>query len=195
MVYREMVGARVKRKEDPRLITGKASFVPNLTMPNMGYVAFVRSPYAHARILSIDGGEALKRDGVIAVITGQELSSRSGQMSMMPTGENAAQHSHYPLSVERVRFAGEAVAAVIATSAIAAEDAVGEVLVDWEMLPSVADPEKALEPGAPRVYDDLPDNVEHRWSHKMGDVATAFAQAHRVVKQRLVSQRLAGVPM
>ncbi|MHB8626601.1 MAG: hypothetical protein ACYDBJ_01230 [Aggregatilineales bacterium] len=87
MVYNAMIGARVKRKEDPRLITGKGSYVGDLVIPNMGHVAFVRSPYAHARILGINASAALKHESVLAVVTGQELISHYAPMSMMETGK------------------------------------------------------------------------------------------------------------
>src|SRR5579859_1540304 len=195
MVFASMVGARVKRKEDPHLITGNGTYVANLALPNMAYVAFVRSPYAHARIRGIDTTAARQYPGVVAVVTGQDVLTDYEPLPIMGSAEAAKKHSHYALSVERVRYAGEIVAAVIATSPTDAADAAAEVVVDWEPLPAVAHYEKAIESGAPKVFEDMPDNVEHTWKRKTGDVDGAFAHAFRVVKQRMVSQRLAGVPM
>jgi carbon-monoxide dehydrogenase large subunit len=195
MVYSSLIGARVKRKEDPRLITGQGTYVANLKLPGMRYVAFVRSPYAHANVGTIDTTAALQRPGVLAVVTGRDLMAHYKPMPVAGNEEQAALHTHYALSVDRVRHVGEAVAAVIASSAEAAEDAAADVLVDWEPLPSVGTLEMALADGAPRVFDDLPDNIEHTWEKKTGDIEAAFAQASRVVKQRIVSQRLAAVPM
>jgi len=102
---------------------------------------------------------------------------------------------HYPLSVDRVRHVGEAVAAVIGTSVEAAADGASDVVVDWEPLPAVVDAVAAMAPGAPQLFDDAPKNIEHTQAIKAGDPDGAFAKAHRVVKQRMLSQRLSGVPM
>src|SRR5215813_7547963 len=144
MVFKSMIGAEVKRKEDPHLITGKGTYVPNMTLPGMRYVAFLRSPYAHASIKGIDISAAKARSGVIAVVTGQDLLAHYGPMPMSSQGESAKLRSHYAISVERVRYAGEVVAAVIASSPDAAEDALADISVDWEPLPAVADLEEAV---------------------------------------------------
>src|SRR5687767_13586517 len=137
MSYAALMGATVKRKEDPRLITGQGTYTTNLHLPGMHYVAFVRSPYAHARILAIDVSAALAMPGVVAVATGRDIVPLCGPMPMQSAGEGGPGEdverplpTHYALSVDRVRHVGEAVAAVIATSPAVAEDAVGEVLVD-----------------------------------------------------------------
>jgi carbon-monoxide dehydrogenase large subunit len=195
MVYSSLVGARVQRKEDPRLITGQGTYVANLKLPGMRHVAIVRSTYAHAHIRGIDSSVALQRAGVLAVVTGRDLMAHCEPMPVAGEDEQAKLHTHYALSVDRVRHVGEAVAAVIASSPEAAEDALADVVVDWEPLPAVGDLQKALEDGAPLVFDDLPSNIEHTWERKRGDIEAAFARASRVVKQRMVSQRLAAVPM
>ncbi len=204
MAYSSLMGARVKRKEDPRLITGTATYVGDLKLAGMHHVAFVRSPYAHARIGSIDTSAAAQIPGVVAVVTGQDLLDDYEPMPMadpaeIPSEENpneqSKQNTHYALSVDRVRHVGEAVAAVIATTAAIAADAAAEVVVDWDPLPAVVDPAQAIAPGAPRLFDDKSSNVEHVWRRQTGDVDAAFARAAHVVKQRMVSQRLSGVPM
>jgi carbon-monoxide dehydrogenase large subunit len=201
MTYSKLIGARVKRKEDPRLITGAAAYTGDIQLPGMRYVMLVRSPYAHARIRGIDTSTALKRPGVRAVITGPELLAFCDPMPLSGPGEGGADDDaeqksrRYLLAVDRVRHVGEAVAAVIADSPAVAADAVADVLVDWEPLPAVINPEKALAPDAPRVSDDQPGNIAEVWSRKHGDPEAAFASAFRVVRQRMVNQRLAGVPM
>jgi len=106
MVFASMVGARVKRKEDPHLITGNGTYVANLSLPNMAYVAFVRSPFAHARIRSIDTSAARQYPGVVAVVTGQDLLPHYEPMPMMGPEEAVKKHTHYALSVEQVRYVG-----------------------------------------------------------------------------------------
>lgn len=192
MVLRKLVGAEVKRKEDPRLITGRGTFTGNLNLPGMRYVTFVRSPYAHARVGTIDASEALNIPGVIAVVTGEDLKQIS---SMLPVDGDNPQHSRYALALERVRHVGEAVAAIIAESPEAAADALSEVMVDWQPLPAAATLEQAMAQGAPTLFDDMTDNVVTTTHHRAGDVDAAFAQAHQVIKQRMISQRLAAVPM
>src|SRR5262245_22845511 len=122
MVYGSLIGARVKRKEDPHLITGNGTYVANLDLPNVAHVAFVRSPYAHASINGIDTSAALSRPGVLAVMTGQDLKSHYEPLPMSGPDDAHKAHTHYALCIDRVRYVGEAVAAVIATSAEIAED-------------------------------------------------------------------------
>src|SRR5437667_198411 len=202
MTTPRLMGAEVKRKEDPRLITGRASYVTDVVLPGMHHVAFVRSPHAHARITKIDASAAAKRPGVFKVVTGQEIRALCAPLPLEgASAEGSGAHGdnigrkHYPLSVDRVRHAGEAVAAVIATSEALAVDAAAEVVVHWEPLPTVTDPFAAMAPGAPQLYDDAPGNVEHRNQIQAGETDAAFARAKRVVKQRMVSQRLCGVPL
>ncbi len=200
----KLLGAHVKRKEDPRLITGASQYVADVAMPGMQHVAFVRSPHAHARVRGIKTAAAAKGPGVVAVVTGQDLKPHCAPIPTAtvsaeggPTGEVKLGRQHYPLSVDRVRYVGEPVAAVIATSAEAAADAATLVEVDWEPLPAVADGFAAMAEGAPQLFDDAPKNIEHTNTNtiKAGDPDAAFAKAHRVVKQRMNSQRLSGIPM
>jgi carbon-monoxide dehydrogenase large subunit len=195
------MGAEVKRKEDPRLITGASTYVTDVTPPGLHHVAFVRSPHAHARIGKIDTSKAARRPGVFKVVTGQDI---KGLCAPLPLGGASAEgggaaavsigRKHYALAVGRVLHVGEPVAAVIATSEAVAVDAAAEVAVDWDVLPAVTDPFKAMAKGAPQLHADAPENVEHRNQIKAGDPDGAFAKARRVVKQRMLSQRLCGVP-
>ena len=195
MVLRSMVGASVKRKEDPGLITGAGKYVGDIKLPGMGQVAFVRSPYAHAKILSIDTGAALAREGVVAVITGEDL---RGQYEPVPVagGDHAlANYSHLALSVDRVRHVGEVVAAIIATSPEIAEDAIDDVVVEWEELPAAADLLSAYSGTVPPIFDDMDTNIVDTGEKKTDDVDEVFAKAPHTISQRMRSQRLAGVPM
>jgi carbon-monoxide dehydrogenase large subunit len=196
------MGAQVKRKEDPRLITGMATYTGDIRLPGMRYVALVRSPFAHARILGVDTEAARAMPGVDAVFTGANLAPEYEPMPMASSGEGEStqderdwEHTRHALSVERVRYVGEPVAAVVADTRDRAEAAAREVAVEWEELPAVVDPEAAREPGAPQLFANAPNNVEHVWTRKAGDPDAAFAAAHRVVRQRMNNQRLCGVPM
>ncbi|PYM98020.1 MAG: carbon monoxide dehydrogenase [Candidatus Rokuibacteriota bacterium] len=202
MATPRLMGAEVRRKEDPRLITGSSTYVGDITLPGMHYVAFVRSPHAHARIRGIDTSAASKRPGVFAVVTGNDIRGLCAPLPIVSggeggTGDAAASggRKHYSLSIDRVRHVGEAVAAVIATSEAAAVDAATEVVVDWQPLPAVTDVFAAMAKGAPQIHDDAPNNIEHQTPIKAGDPDAAFAKAKRVVKQRMNSQRLCGVPL
>src|SRR5688500_11367279 len=197
----KLMGAEVKRKEDPRMITGTSTYVTDVVLPGMLWVAFVRSPHAHARIGKIDATAALRVPGVKQVVTGEEIrllakalppasaSAEGGASSGAPGRQ------HWALSTDVVRHTGEAVAAVIADSDYAAHDGAEAVDVDWQPLPAVTDIWKAMEPGAPQIHADAPGNVEHKNQITGGDVDAAFGRAKRVVRQRIVSQRLCGVSL
>jgi aerobic carbon-monoxide dehydrogenase large subunit len=201
MTPSKLMGAEIKRKEDPRLITGTSTYVTDISLPAMHYVAFVRSPHAHARIRTIDAAQALRVPGVRMVVTGEDIRKLTAPIPPAgSTGEGGAGASepgrqHYALAVGRVRHVGEAVAAVVATSEGAAYDGAESVAVDWEPLPAVTDMWAAMAEGAPQIHGDAPKNIEHENRIKTGDPDAAFAAARRVVKQRMVSQRLCGVPM
>jgi carbon-monoxide dehydrogenase large subunit len=197
----KLMGAEVKRKEDPRLITGTSTYVTDIALPGMLWVAFVRSPHAHARIGRIDASAALRVPGVKMVFTGEDLRRLSRPIPpAMASAEGgssseAAGRQHVALSTGVVRHVGEAVAAVLADSDYAAHDGVDAVTVDWEPLPAVIDIFKALEPGAPQLHADAPRNIDHETPIKSGDPDAAFARAKRVVKQRMNSQRLSGISL
>jgi aerobic carbon-monoxide dehydrogenase large subunit len=197
----KLMGAEVKRKEDPRLITGTSTYVTDVVLPGMLWVAFVRSPHAHARIVAIDTSPALRVPGVRMVVTGEEI--RTLAQALPPASASAEGgasagapgRQHWALSTEIVRHVGEAVAAVVADSDYAAHDGVEAVQVRWEPLPAVTDVFAAMAPGAPQLHADAPGNVEHTNQITAGDPDAVFARARRVVKQRMVSQRLCGVAM
>ncbi len=201
MAYAALIGAEVKRREDPRLIRGAGSYVGDLAFPGMLHVSLVRCPYAHAAVGAIDATEALALPGVVAVVSGRDLIDTYEPLPLASSGEGGGGAKSYAgrvrpiLAVERARHAGEAVVAVVATSPTAAADGAQLVQVDYDPLPAVADPLQAAASGAPLVFADLPDNIDHRRRRQRGEVEAAFAAAHKVVRQRLVSQRLFGFPL
>lgn len=202
IAYSARMGVRVKRKEDMRLITGSASYVGDMKAVGLQHVAFVRSPYAHANIRSIDISAAQEVPGVFAVLTGEDLKPWYEPMLMSSAGEGDASaaaagrsRSHYALSIDRVRYVGEAVVAVLAESPAIAADAAALVVIDWEPLPAIVDVRKALEDGAPQLFEEAPGNLVHTWTKKSEGFDAAFESAAHVVRERIVSQRLSGIPM
>ena len=211
MVYSNYVGARVRRKEDPRLITGSSTYVGDVQLPGMLHCAILRSPYAHARINGIDASAALAHPGVVAVFTGEQMKKMAGPMAGgggeggSVEEESAEEQSgksdmevQYPLAVGKVRHVGEQVAAVIATDMYTARDAVDMIEVDWEPLPVAATIAAAMAPDAPQLFGDKPGNIGLHWQKTSGDVDAAFAEAEKdgvVLDLHIVSQRLAAVPM
>ena len=195
-----LMGAEIKRKEDPRLITGASAYVGDITLPGLHHVAFVRSPHAHARIRRIDAAAALRRPGVRAVFTGRDIEGRCAPLPLGGGGEGGAataapKRAHLALSLDRVRYVGEAVAAIVAESESVARDAVDDVVVEWEPLAAVSEQFAAMADGAPQIHDDAPKNIEHENRITGGEPDAVFARAQRVVRQRMISQRLCGVPM
>jgi carbon-monoxide dehydrogenase large subunit len=203
-------GQPVKRREDPRLITGQGRFSDDLNLPGQAYAHFVRSPHAHARIRSIDAGPALALPGVVAVLTGREAAADG--LASIPHRPVPANPNEFPLggregapifvapypplAADRVRFAGEAVALVIADTAAGAADAAERVVVDYEPLPAVTATRDATKPGAPVLWDDLGGNV--CVDSVAGDARAAdaaFAAAAHVVRLDTWVPRITGVPM
>jgi carbon-monoxide dehydrogenase large subunit len=154
------MGHSIKRKDDPRFIRGKGNYVDDIQLPGMLHMDIVRSPYAHAKILKIDSSKALQIPGVLAVITGETLAQF--KLHWMPTLMSDTQ---MVLPTEKVMYQAQEVAAVIATDRYKAADGVAAVEVDYEPLPVVVDPFKALEPGAPVLRTDKPDKKDNRIFH------------------------------
>ncbi|MGH2823079.1 MAG: xanthine dehydrogenase family protein molybdopterin-binding subunit, partial [Thermoleophilaceae bacterium] len=172
------------------LLTGRGRFVGDLHRPGMLHAAFLRSPYPHARIDSIDAEAARDMPGVHAVLTGADLPEDLGaQPNTHLFGERET--PYYALARGRARYAGEPVAVIVAESPYLAEDARDEIVVDWEPLPSVGDAELALADGAPLVWPDRdwPDNVCATFEKEIGDVDGAFEEADVVVTERYRIQR------
>ncbi|MBI4588254.1 MAG: molybdopterin-dependent oxidoreductase [Candidatus Rokubacteria bacterium] len=189
------VGSAVKRLEDPRLIRGQAQYVDDLAFPGMLHAVVLRSPYAHARLTSLDVSEALAHPGVLAVLTAEDIAGKVRQKPLMLSPPGLKNPPRLPLARDEVRFVGDPVALILASEKYLARDAADLIRVEYDPLPVVTDPEAALRPGAPKVYQDLPDNLAYEHSWKSGDLDAAFATADRIVKGRFVNQRLAPLPL
>jgi len=188
------VGQSLRRKEDPRLITGRASYIDDINLTGLLHAAIVRSPEAHARVLSIDTSAAAARPGVRAVLTGEDLADLAAPLPMAwaPPGVEVKTPEHWPLARGEVNYVGQAVAVVIGEDRYSVVDAAEDVIVDYEPLPVVVDPEAALKEGSALVHEDLGTNKVHEWSLGGGDVEAALAEADVVVERRIVNHRTAG---
>src|SRR5215813_106885 len=163
-----LFGKSIKRREDPRFITGKGRYVDDVKLPGMTYAAFVRSTHAHAKIRKIDTAAALRHPGVVAIFTGKDMAG----VNSLPCGwdlrkeknipgvvQDLAMVPHMPLTSDVARHVGDPVAVVIADSQDAASDAAEKVAVDWEVLPSVTATDRATQSNAPQLHAGAPGNV------------------------------------
>ena len=185
-----VVGSSIKRREDPRLITGQGNYVDDIKMAGMLHLVLVRSPHAHANIKSIDTSKAKAIDGVVAVYTGDELKDQLGSVPVGWVVPDTREVPHPPLALGKVRYVGDAVAAVVATDPAIAGDAAELVEVDYDPLPAVVDMEEAVKSGAPQLHDDAPNNTAFEWEVAGGDIEQARGQAEVRVQQRIINQRL-----
>jgi carbon-monoxide dehydrogenase large subunit len=191
----KVIGKRVRRNEDPRLLTGQALFVDDVELPGMLHAAFLRSEYAHARLKGVDVAAALEREGVIAVFTAEDMGDAWSPGPPLvippPTIEDVEFHTRtqVPLVKDKVRHAGEPIAIVIAESRYIAEDALDDIVVELEPLEVVADIEHALDPDAPLVHEDLESNLAAHLTQEKGDYAQAREQADKVIRRRIVITR------
>ncbi|MEM0441429.1 MAG: glyceraldehyde dehydrogenase subunit alpha [Candidatus Caldarchaeum sp.] len=189
------VGASVKRKEDPRLVKGNSTYVDDVRLSNMLYAVFLRSTHAHAKIKKIDVEEARKIKGVHGVFTAADLKEFVGPCVVETIFDEKRFVEHFPLAVDEVKFVGEPVAVVVAEDLYTAFDALDHIKVEYEPLPAVVYPEKALEKDSPKVHENLEDNLCYRWKRVYGNVEKIFKEADEVVEGRFVIQRLAPSPM
>ena len=184
-------GSGIRRREDPRLITGGAIYTDDVVLPGMAYAAILRSPYAHARIKSIDTSGATSQDGVVAIFTGEDAAGLNGvPCAWLIPDSDLKTPDHPAIARDTVRYVGDAVAVVVAESRYEAEDALAHIDVDYEPLPVVVDPEKAAQPGAPQLHEDAPGNQAFHWVVAGGDADAAFSAAEVTVSERIVHQRL-----
>ena len=184
------VGSSIKRREDPKLITGLGTYVDDLKMQGMLHAVFVRSPHAHARIRNIATAQAGSHPGVVAIFTGEQLRQYLGELPLGWILPDQKQTTHAPMAFDTVRFVGEAVAVVVAADPASAADAAQQVEVDYESLPAVVDGEKAMQAGAAQVHSEAPNNIAWEWEVNGGDAAAAAGQAEVTVRQRIINQRL-----
>jgi len=182
-------GERIKRNEDPRLLKGQGLYVDDVDLPNMLHAAFVRSPYAHARINQIDVSLALKREGVVAVYTATDLGDywKPGPLLVSPPPVKDIvfnEKTQVPLAKEKVKFAGEPVVMVLAESRYIAEDALADIQIDYEPLEAVVDLEKALQDESPLIHEEIGSNVAAHVVQTKGDYESAKKDAALVIKRR-----------
>jgi carbon-monoxide dehydrogenase large subunit len=195
MVIAHALGARIKRREDPRLITGTATYVDDLQMPGLLHVVLVRSPHAHAKITAIETERARTAPGVVAVWTGEDVRARCGPLPVGSRLKDMKVPKRYPLVIDGVvRHVGDPVAAVVATELPLARDASELVEVTYDPLPAVTDIEAALTPQAPVIHPELGTNVCFRLTFG-ANVDDAFTHADRTLSLRVVQQRLVPSPM
>lgn len=185
----QAIGKRVRRNEDPRLLTGSALFVDDVQLPGMAHAAFLRSPYAHARIGSIEVDRARRRPGVLAVFTAADLGDywKPGPLLVSPPpidGIVFHERTQVPLARDKIRHAGEPVVLVVAQTRYLAEDALQDIEVNYEPLPAVVDLEAALAPESPRVHDDLPSNLAAHVVQRKGDYPRARREAAVTIRRR-----------
>jgi aerobic carbon-monoxide dehydrogenase large subunit len=192
------VGQALKRKEDPRMITGRGRYTEDINLPGQLHAAIVRSPEAHADIVSIDTSAAKERAGVVAVLTGEDMAADfAGPMAMAwaPPGVEIKTPEHWPLKRGQVKHVGDPVAVVVAASKGAALDAAEDVIVEYVSKPAVVDPEAALEEGSPLVWEEFGTNKTHEWAVSGGDFDAAQAEAEVTVEHRFVNHRTSGAPI
>ena len=190
-----ILGTPMRRIEDARLVTGAGRFVADIRLSGMLHAAFLRSTYAHAKIMRIDKGRALQHPLARLILTGADL---EGHLAGMPTAGNDAEKKDSPrpvLAVHEVNYVGEAVAVVIAEDAYAAEDILELIEVEYEPLPAVTGMDEALKPGSARVHDYLPDNLAYHTMNRYGDVERVFGEADEIVRLKLTNQRIAAIPL
>lgn len=187
------VGAPIRRVNDRRLITGAGRFVDDIRLPGTVHAVFVRSPHAHAEVVSIDTVAALASPGVVAVVTGADLRGWVRPVVSAEPMLPGRRLERLPLTLDRVRFVGDAVALVLADSVYQARDAADRVDVEYRELPAVTDAAEAARDGAPLVYPEWGSNVVYHWSVESGDVEGVFARAARRVRVTTVNQRIASV--
>lgn len=193
-----VIGTRLLRKEDPALLTGEGIYTDDMKVPGALHLALLRSPYAHAKILSIDTAGATETTGVHSVYTGADLADMwaSPMPCAWPVTDDMKNPAHYPLAVDKVAYVGDGVAAVLAETDAIARDALEAIIVDYEPLPAVIDLEKALSDEVV-IHDEIGTNVSYTWplviEETEGDCEKAMQESAHVVKERYVQQRL--IPM
>ncbi len=188
------VGQAIRRKEDPPLITGKGRYTDDIVLPGQLWAAIIRSPEAHARIVSIDKSAAEARDDVRIVLTGEDMTDLQAPLPMawVPPGVEIKTPEHWPLARGKVCHVGDAVAVVVADDKYAAVDAAEDVIVEYDPLPAVVDVEEAMKDGSPLVHEQFGTNITHEWGLGSEDVEEALAAADVVVERRVVNHRTAG---
>jgi aerobic carbon-monoxide dehydrogenase large subunit len=188
-------GSGIRRREDPRLITGAATYTDDLSFPGMVHVAMLRSSHAHARILSVDTSRAKAAQGVVAVFTGPDVTVNPSPCAWLLPNANLKVATYPCVATDIVRYVGDIVAVVVADTPYQAYDALELIDVEYDALPCVTDPEQAARAGAPQLHEEIPNNTAFHWTVAGGDVDAAFANADVVISERILQQRLIPNPM
>src|SRR5690606_15667705 len=174
----QLVGRSVRRREDAYLLRGKGQFLDDIPTPqDTVHIGFVPSPYAHARILSVDTSQAAMLEGVVAVYTGEDIARLVMPLDSETRIDGYVNSVRHAVAVDRVRYVGESVAVIVAEDPYIVQDAIALVEVEYEMLDAVADMEQALQPDAPAVHDHIPSNVSVEGHFSTPDFETAFSSA------------------
>ena len=196
-ITEKFVGQSLPRKEDASLLTGQGSFVDNLTLPGMLYLAVVRSPFAHARIVKVDVSKAREMPGVVGAWSGEELAGEwAGPLPMVwPITEDIKTSDHWPITKDKARFQGDGVAVVVAESRGIADDAAEVVAVEYEQLTPVLDLEEGAKDGSPLVHDELGTNAVVHWSHGGGGDQGVFDNAPVQLRLRYEAPRITPSPI
>jgi len=188
----KLFGARIKRRDDPQLMTGKATYTDDVKLPGMVHAAFVRSPHARARIVRVDTKRAKAAEGVLAVYTGRDIADKLVPLpcAWLIPNANLKCPNRPAIAADVVNHVGEAVAVVVAEDRYLARDAAELVQVSYDPQPAVVDQEKATKPGAPQLHHDIANNISFTWKAASGDVDAAFKSAGVVIRQRFLNPRL-----
>lgn len=190
----KLVGQRLKRTEDPRLIKGLAHYVDDIKLPDTLHAVFVRSIYAHARIKGVDTSQASKAPGVVAVYTGKDVSQKIGPVPCAAALPDLKVPDHRVLATNKVYFVGHPIAVVVAHDKYAAKDAADLIQVDYEELPVVLDEEKGAQ-GGPVIHEQFGTNISYKLTAGEGDIEAALKSGDKVLKQRILHRRLAPIAM
>ena len=197
MADMNLIGASVKRKEDYRFLTGAGTYTDDVRIDRQSYAYFLRSPHAHARILSINADKAKKAPGVLGVFTGQDIAAAKinglpcGWLITDVNGQPMKEPPHPVLAQGKVRYVGDHVAVVVAESYWQAKDAAESIEVDYQVLPAVVDVAAARNKDAPAIHDIAPDNTCYVWAlGDKGAVDKAFASAHHITRLEFINNRL-----
>ncbi|HEY6283780.1 MAG TPA: molybdopterin cofactor-binding domain-containing protein, partial [Nitrososphaerales archaeon] len=190
-----VVGQPLKRLEDQRFITGSATYMDGIDLPNMLHASFVRSTYAHARITHTDTSLALQHPSARLVLTAESIVNEMGLMPTVESEEQGKATPRYPFGIDEANFEGECLAMVVAEDAASAQEVAELVQIDYDPLPVVIDPENALKEDSPLVHSYLQSNLAYHNVKSSGNIKKAFREADHVVKASFRFPRLNAVPM
>ena len=190
---KKWVGQSIKRVEDPKILSGQEKYIDDIVLPKMLYASILRSTYAHAKIKKIDIHKAEKSPGVVTVVTGQDIANMSKPHK--PYMGGVMFMDLYPMAVEKTRFVGEPIAAIVATERGLAEDAKELIDVDYEPLEPVSDPEKAMDPSSPIIFESVGSNILWKPVFKFGEPEEAFKNADVIVKEKFELHRYTSSPL